>query len=791
MPIKLFDEGDGSWILGSAEEALRKDQERGLVLPAKSEDVLARDHFDRSHGAHLFVGQAEIAVNVPMSMFSLVGTDDATTCMVLLVLNPRTNAALVSHLDSENRCESISHHVDRMSSGAEDPVDVYVCLGMILHEEESADGEEEVSQQQSQAILDAILRQLEQTECPCRLRLMSILGHNTTLRMGVPHPIIGGVGFVVPEGGGPPEVRHVRFPPSERGPCYALRLAASLLSSSHDLRLLVDRDCPVTEELQAKVVVVAVEPFVPSRSPPALESAEYLLSLGPEQLLQALSTSPHCEPANFVIDVKAAMRTFVEREKFWPRTSEMDPHWPRTTLCFTNERCSRSRGCEWKEAPLPRIGPFVVDHSRPLGSGSYGKVFRGMDSRNGQVVAVKWFYPVDGKNILQDEKFAKQTFREMHLLRKLGCPAHPNIVGLAAAHSPLLESRDEALRLRELLLANPAVPGCWPSHVPPIRDVQCSDLYLVFELFPGENLKKHQHQQTILSDAQVKEVMLQLLTGLNHIHRANVMHRDIKVSAVSRREVGRFALYPPLPHSLTPPLTLSLPSHSPSPLKPENILLRIHNEDQGRVEVKILDYGLARTAVNMVDAQLVQGEAQQPPLSDRVNTMEVVTPNYRSPEVGVTAYMDQPGLHGKVDVWSVGCVFVELLGMRAGGHRRLLVGAGEIIDHWRSLPPDAAANRTTAFANLLSSACGFVESSALDLVESMLRIEPRQRISTEQALRHPFFSVGGDDEGVFAFVPERQATAPPEALDARVEDGLERHNNLMLSIVDELLNFLP
>jgi serine/threonine protein kinase len=203
--------------------------------------------------------------------------------------------------------------------------------------------------------------------------------------------------------------------------------------------------------------------------------------------------------------------------------------------------------------------------------------------------------------------------------------------------------------------------------------------------------------------------------------------------------------------------------------------------------------------INM-DAEAVQ--AEQPQMAGRVTTLEVVTPNYRSPEVGIAAYMDQPGLHGKVDVWSVGCVFVELLGMRAGGRRQLLVGSNPqgIINHWRGLPPDAAPNRATAFADLLSSACGYVEPSALDLVESMLRHEPRSRISTEQSLLHAYFTgagagaSAGEEEGVFAFIPERltrQATPPPEALDAREEDGLERHNNLMLSIVDELLHFLP
>merc|ERR1711920_1096409 len=101
-----------------------------------------------------------------------------------------------------------------------------------------------------------------------------------------------------------------------------------------------------------------------------------------------------------------------------------------------------------------------------------------------------------------------------------------------------------------------------------------------------------------LTERHYQFFVYQMLRGLKYIHSAGVIHRD---------------------------------------LKPENIL--INGAD---CNLKITDFGLAR-GVHMEDA---------------LNLTEyVVTRWYRAPEVMCSAKQYDE----KVDVWSVGCIFAELL----------------------------------------------------------------------------------------------------------------------------------
>nr|CAD7447403.1 unnamed protein product [Timema bartmani] len=103
-----------------------------------------------------------------------------------------------------------------------------------------------------------------------------------------------------------------------------------------------------------------------------------------------------------------------------------------------------------------------------------------------------------------------------------------------------------------------------------------------------------------LSADHIKVFLYQILRGLKYLHSARILHRDIK---------------------------------------PGNLLVN------SNCVLKICDFGLARV---------------EEPDQTKHMTQEVVTQYYRAPEI----LMGARHYSAAVDVWSVGCIFGELLGRR-------------------------------------------------------------------------------------------------------------------------------
>eukprot|EP01118_Nematostelium_gracile_P002168 TRINITY_DN123_c0_g1_i1.p1 TRINITY_DN123_c0_g1~~TRINITY_DN123_c0_g1_i1.p1 ORF type:complete len:294 (+),score=48.02 TRINITY_DN123_c0_g1_i1:43-924(+) len=159
-------------------------------------------------------------------------------------------------------------------------------------------------------------------------------------------------------------------------------------------------------------------------------------------------------------------------------------------------------------------------------------------------------------------------------------------------------------------------------------------------------------------------------------------------------------------------------------LKPQNLLI----DKKGKL--KLADFGLSR--------------AFGIPL--RQYTHEVVTLWYRAPEI----LLGQARYSTPVDIWSVGCIFAEMihkLPLFPGDSEidqifRIFRVLGTPNDHiWpgvTSLPdyqPTFPQNPPQSFSKLFPQ----LETSGRDLLEQMLQYEPSKRISAQQALEHPYF----------------------------------------------------
>ncbi|KAF2881177.1 hypothetical protein ILUMI_25002 [Ignelater luminosus] len=130
------------------------------------------------------------------------------------------------------------------------------------------------------------------------------------------------------------------------------------------------------------------------------------------------------------------------------------------------------------------------DIQKRLGKGAYGIVWKAIDRKTKEVVAVKKIF-----DAFRNQTDAQRTFREIMFLRSF--KDHPNIVKLLSIH----------------------------------RAANNRDIYLGFE-YMETDLHNVIKRGNILKDIHKRYIMYQLLKATKYIHSGNVIHRDQKPSNV-------------------------------------------------------------------------------------------------------------------------------------------------------------------------------------------------------------------------------------------------------------------
>lgn len=235
--------------------------------------------------------------------------------------------------------------------------------------------------------------------------------------------------------------------------------------------------------------------------------------------------------------------------------------------------------------------------------------------------------------------------------------------------------------------------------------IEKDELYLMMDLVDTD-LHRLIQSKTKLEEAHVAAIMYQLLCGAQTLHENGVLHRD---------------------------------------LKPGNILV------SKNCDVKITDFGLSRYIPHSDRAASPTGQDGRHPIekAQALMTEYVVTRWYRPPEI----MLAPTGAYNEaVDMWSIGCIFGELL------NRRPMFPGSDFLDQLSRVfsvlpvPPrdkrgyevegDALAfleGLPPCSPSALSKLFRRASPEAVSLLRRLLCVNPARRISAKQALAHPYF----------------------------------------------------
>ncbi|KRX09132.1 Protein kinase-like domain [Pseudocohnilembus persalinus] len=211
-------------------------------------------------------------------------------------------------------------------------------------------------------------------------------------------------------------------------------------------------------------------------------------------------------------------------------------------------------------------------------------------------------------------------------------------------------------------------------------------IYIVSDLMETDLYQIIKSDQQ-LSDDHCQFFLYQILRGLKYVHSANVVHRD---------------------------------------LKPRNLLVNKN------CDLKICDLGLARAIT------------PQEGNKTRCLTDYIVTRWYRAPEL-LLSYKEYDAA---VDIWSVGCIFAELLNRKTflrGNSKLIFENLGTPSEQeisqipkkkYRDLVRQFLPKQPKPWQRLFPRA----SPEAIDLLSKLLCFDSKKRLTAAQALEHPYLT---------------------------------------------------
>ncbi|KAL2835994.1 kinase-like domain-containing protein [Aspergillus pseudodeflectus] len=239
-------------------------------------------------------------------------------------------------------------------------------------------------------------------------------------------------------------------------------------------------------------------------------------------------------------------------------------------------------------------------------------------------------------------------------------------------------------------------------------------LYIAMEYLPYGTLDRHMRRE--MSEPEIRLITVQLLAGLDSMHKGEYAHRDLKpeVSPAVHNSSLRTGI----------------------PIMTQNIFV---NTLGPLWSVKIGDFGFSKYA----------------PEGQSVFQSSVGTFLYAAPEVNrfLDARASKPGVYDKIaDQWSLGCVVYEMASTQEMIEEWVNNCAGLGMGTWSPKRPPS------------------VSTTCWDFIQKLLTRDPDRRLAAAQALKHEWITTAPP-----AIVEDMESTTPVAKEIAKLPDeGLRR-----------------
>ena len=447
-----------------------------------------------------------------------------------------------------------------------------------------------------------------------------------------------------------------------------------------------------------------------------------------------------------------------------------------------------------KSSLVKEWGPILdkYDPVKVLGAGSYGKVIEAIDKTTKKKVAIKKV-----NELFVDLVDTKRILREITLLRFM-------------KNRFIVELLDIEYDRKD-------------------KDFDC--IYLIFECLPSD-LKKLIKSSSFLKLDDVRMYIYHILCGLKYIHSCAVLHRDLKPGNILldhnyQIKIADFGLARCVNRDTDDEIVEKVPEGK----QIDQAKLEKHSDFLNKYASSVSDKkdtkeeapqegsSTSKTAKPKVPPKLKFLKNQK---KEQILSVHVVSRWYRAPEL----ILIETNYSGSIDVWSVGCIFAELMMM-------MKENAPTFMDRTPLFPgkscfplsppgskkvkvnefgfPNEKADQLNVIFDVIGSpneeSMGFVtdpnavlylkslsqkkknkinfktkfpgsSEESLDLLQKMLIFDPKKRITVQQSLEHPFFKSVRDTS------KEEEATFN---LEFEFEDdnnlSVEKLRNLFMTVI--------